>query len=256
MAPSTIISFCQRLGYSGFSDLKKEYLKENLYLSSHFQHIDPNYPFDRGDKNIVIAQKIRILYEETLNDCLSLINHDSLQRCINILSKAKQIYICASGAQLSLSDTFKDKMLKIGKNVIILNSEDDLYYMSCYCTVKETCFIFVSYSGETSRCLNISHNIVSRGIDSFCITSYGNNSLSHRIENCLYVSTREKMKTNLGSFSFNLCVLYLFDVLYSSVFNVQYEKNLNNKMKYSKIYEKREKLTGRISNNPILKDND
>ena len=35
-----------------------------------------------------------------------------------------------------------------------------------------------------------------------------------------------------------------------------YEKNLENKIKYSRIYEKREQLSGRISHNPILKDDE
>mgnify|MGYP007086224747 FL=1 len=64
------------------------------------------------------------------------------------------------------------------------------------------------------------------------------------------------MTKNLGSFSFNLCVMYLFDVLYANVFNMHYEKNLENKIKYSRIYEKREQLSGRISHNPILKDDE
>lgn len=256
VAPSTIVHFCQQLGFSGFNDFKKQYLEELNYLSSHFQHIDPNYPFERNDKNTVIAQKIEVLYEETLKDCMSLIEHDSLQKCVNILLQAQYIYICSSGAQRSLSDTFKDKMLKIGKHVFIFTSEDDLYYTSCYCDIKNSCFLFVSYSGETSSCIRIAQNVKARHIPCFCITSYGNNTLSHMVQDCLYVSTREKMTKNLGSFSFNLCVMYLFDVLYANVFNMHYEKNLENKIKYSRIYEKREQLSGRISHNPILKDDE
>ena len=93
VAPSTIVHFCQQLGFSGFNDFKKQYLEELNYLSSHFQHIDPNYPFERNDKNTVIAQKIEVLYEETLKDCMSLIEHDSLQKCVNILLQAQYIYI-------------------------------------------------------------------------------------------------------------------------------------------------------------------
>jgi len=71
VAPSTLVRFCQKLGFQGFNDFKEAYLKELNYTHSHFIHIDANYPFAPQDKNVVIAHKIGQLYHECIDDVLT-----------------------------------------------------------------------------------------------------------------------------------------------------------------------------------------
>lgn len=254
VAPSAVIRFCQKLGYEGYNDFKKDYLEELHYISSHFQKIDPNYPFSPDDKNVVIAGKIGSLYEETIKDCLSLIEHDSLQQAMNMIIKAKVVYICASSTQSGIAMAFKEKMYKIGKQVIILGSEDESYYTALYASTNDSCFILISYSGETEKCTRVSKKLQERSVPSLTITSFGTNTLSQLSDICLYVSTREKLISNLGGFSFNVCVMLLLDILYAGYFNSHYKQHLKDKIKHATDYEKTEKRTGRSSQNPILKE--
>ena len=121
LAPSSVVRFVQKLGFKGF---KKQYLEEIRYLSTHFQEIDSNRPFLQNDKNIVIANKVGLLYDETLQDTISLLNHDSLQEAINRIEKKESIAIVVSGAQKGIAYTFKEKMMKIGKKVDVYDSTD------------------------------------------------------------------------------------------------------------------------------------
>ncbi|MFV0395794.1 MAG: MurR/RpiR family transcriptional regulator [Coprobacillaceae bacterium] len=247
-SPSSVMRFFQKIGYEGYNEFKEEYLKELKYLSSHFQNINPNFPFQNNDKNVVVANKISTLYQETLLDTLSLVDHDSLQQAINILRDSEDIYIIASGAQVGLCDVFKDKMMKIGKTVVIYHSEQDLYYEACY-TNPKNCFIIISYSGETPKPLKSAPKLIERKIPTIVITSFGNNTLSNMFDCCLYVSTREKLISKIGNYSLNLSVLYVLDVLYSNYFNLAYDDNYKNKVKNSIDFENH-----RFSQNPILKE--
>ena len=47
----------------------------------------------------MIANKIGLLYDETLQDTISLLNHDTLQEAINRIEKKEHIAIVVSGAQ-------------------------------------------------------------------------------------------------------------------------------------------------------------
>ena len=96
LAPSSVVRFVQKLGFEGFNDFKKQYLEEIRYLSTHFQKIDSNRPFSQNDKNIVIANKVGLLYDETLQDTISLLNHDTLQEAINRIEKKEHIAIVVS----------------------------------------------------------------------------------------------------------------------------------------------------------------
>ena len=252
LAPSSVVRFVQKLGFEGFNDFKKQYLEEIRYLSTHFQKIDSNRPFSQNDKNIVIANKVGLLYDETLQDTISLLNHDILQEAINRIEKKEHIAIVVTGAQKGIAYTFKEKMMKIGKKVDILDSMDEAFYEACYCT-SNTLFILISYSGETSKCLFICHKLIERKLSFITITTYGTNSLSSQSDCCLYVSTREKLINNLGTFSFNLSLLYLLDVLYAGYFNTSYDEHLENKTVTSMECENIFTDHGRKTDNPIIK---
>lgn len=252
LAPSSVVRFVQKLGFEGFNDFKKQYLEEIRYLSTHFQKIDSNRPFSQNDKNIVIANKIGLLYDETLQDTISLLNHDTLQEAINRIEKKEHIAIVVSGAQKGIAYTFKEKMMKIGKKVDIFDSMDEAFYEACYCS-SNTLFILISYSGETSKCLFICHKLIERKLSFITITTYGTNSLSSQSDCCLYVSTREKLINNLGAFSFNLSLLYLLDVLYAGYFNTSYDEHLENKTVTSMECENIFTDHVRKTDNPIIK---
>ena len=245
-SPSTVVRLCKKLGYDGFNDFKEDYLKELKYSESNFKNIDANYPFTYQDKNIVIANKIGILYKETIDDTLSLIDNDVLLRATNILKKSKIIYVCSSGVQSELASVFRDKMAKIGKIVVIDNKLDDMFYAACYAG-ENCCFLMISYSGETEMLLRVAKKVNEKNIPSIAITSFGKNTLSSLIDCCINLSTREKLITNLGSFGINISTMFLLDILYANCFNLNYEGNIENKLKYSFEFEKY-----RHSENPIL----
>lgn len=253
VAPSSVIRFCQKLGYMGFNELREEYLKEIHYLSSHFQSLDPNFPFQKQDRSLAIANKIETLYEEILKDCQSLVEGEILEKAIGMIEKAPYIYICASGAQLGVSEVFRDKMMKIGKMVHICGQTDEAYYYASY-SHKDSVFIMISYTGETKRVIKVGKKIKERCLPSIAVTSYGSNSLSSICSLSLYVSTREKLIGNLGTFGINVSTMYLLDVIYAGYFNQKYEKHFSDKQKYSRECEDAGTGRGRYSNNPILED--
>lgn len=252
MSPSSVVRFVQKLGFEGFNDFKKQYLKEIRYLSTHFQTIDSNRPFSQNDKNIIIANKMGLLYNETLQDTISLLSHDTLQEAINRIENTEFIAIVVSGAQKGIAYTFKEKMMKIGKKVNVFENTDEAFYEACYCDHR-TLFILISYSGETSRCLSVCLKLKERQQLFITLTTFGTNTLSAESDCCLFVSTRERLIDNLGTFSFNLSVLYLLDVLYAGYFNMDYEKNLKNKKRTSEECESLSISTGRKTNNSIIK---
>ena len=210
VAPSSIMRFSQKLGYSGFIAFKEAYLHEISYRQAHFHDIDANKPIEPTDRNMTIAAKMSALYKETIDDTFGLLQHDTLQTCI---------------------------------------TKEELYYTSM-CAPLDSCFIFISYTGESKRPLQVLDYLIEKDIPNFGITTFGENSLSQKTT-CLNVSTREKLTSSLGSFGFNLSVMYLLDVLYGAIFNSDYDKNYAYKCQKTKAFEKGE---GRKTNNKLIQD--
>lgn len=234
--PSTVTRFCQKLGYQGYNDFQKCYVNEILYQQTHFLEIDPNYPFGFQDKNITVANKIGQLYHEIVDDTLSLVQHDELQRIINTIAKSEIIYVYSAGVQASLAQTFKDKMIKIGKNVVVEQYMNELFYRASFCQ-KNSLFIIISYTGEIEAELRGVKKLKERKIPILAMTTYGHNTLSELADYVMHVSTREKMIENLGDFSMNLSTLLLLDILYVNTFNIHFDEHYDNKIKASKEFE-------------------
>lgn len=250
VAPSTVTRFCQFLGFSGYSDFKLAFLKELDYLERNFLNINPNFPFTENDINVALASKIATLYKETVEDSLSLLHHDSLQAATKLLSNAAIIYLGMVGDTFEMAETFKNRMIKIGKTVIVERRTDKLYYSACQ-VPKDACFILISYSGETESLLKVAKLLQNRKIPTIVLTSFGENALSSMFDIVIWISTREKLIENLGNFSSLISVSFILDTLYASVFQKHYTKNYQTKCDLSQMYEQK-----RRSLNPLLNDSE
>ena len=102
------------------------------------------------------------LYEETIKDTLSLLHHDLFQKAVQLLNNNNNIHIYSYGTALNIAESFKEKMMKIGKNVYITNNLNYQRY-EVNCIPKGDCVIFISYSGEP-RHLSIWQKHVKRKI--------------------------------------------------------------------------------------------
>lgn len=247
ITPSMITRFCQKLGFRGYTDFLENYLKEIEYTESHFQNLDPNHPFDNQDKNTVIANKIGQLYHEIVDDTLKLIGHDGLQNAVNCLNNSDIIYVYSAGVQGDVAQTFKDKMLKIGKNVVLETKMNELYYRASYCPPNCT-FIILSYSGEIVSELRGVKKLKERHIPLLAITSYGESTLSSYADYVLNVSTREKLKDNLGDFAMNISTMLILDILYVNIFNTDYSTHAERRNSSSQGFD-----LFRTSHNPKIK---
>ena len=244
--PSTLVRIAKKLGYSGWNDFKKDYLKEIRYLNSHFNNIDANTPFDEDDSFISIAHKIGQLHQESVEDTLSLINPDTLQKAVNILLQSKRIHVMAITNLCYAAEELIFKFRRIG--VDARTYTDGHLLPETLMIPKDDCCIFVSYSGQTEPLLDAAEVLHNNGVPIIALTSIGENDLSHLANASLYVSTREKSYKKIGAYTSLESIHLLMDILYSCFFQVHYDENYKHKIKLAQLTESRQ-----ISNT-ILKD--
>ncbi len=254
VAPSSVVRFCQRLGFGGLEDFREQYLEELNYHSRYFDSIDPNHPFDAGDNELETAGKIAALYHETVQDTLSLLNRRQLKKAVSLLDR-ETVYIITLSAQRGVAQVFKEKMAKIGRRVMICTSDQETLFEIEHADPAKTAFLFLSYTGESEHCLRFARMVMDKKLPCAAITSYGVNHLSDLIPCSLRVSSREKLVSNLGNFSFSLSSLYVLDVIYADIFRLDYEENYRRKKESSrKEGEIRVVSRGRRSSNSTLNE--
>lgn len=234
---STLTRLSKKLDYTGWSDLKKDFLDEITYLDRFTSDIDANKPFKQNDSLMSIASKLATLEKEAIDDTLSLLNHDNLRKGLDILANSKTIHLFAVSNNLLISQEFVHNMSRIGKDVRIHTLQSELVFKASLAEV-DSCAIIISYTGETKVLTDILSILKTKQIKTIAITSVGQNSISRNSDCVLNISTREKLYSKIGTFSTDYSITYLLDVLYSCIFAQDYNKNLELKIKSGALLEK------------------
>lgn len=249
-SPSTLIRIAYKMKFKGWNELKEAYLKEEEYLQTHFLDIDANLPFSNDDTIMSIASKIATLKKEAIDDTLSLVRHDDLQKAVQMIKKASSIYVFAVSNNGLITQEFAHNMSRIKKKVTICNLQGELVYSAINVDIQ-SCAIIVSYSGETPILSRVIQALKMNGIPIIAITNIGENTVSRNADVVLRICTREKLYSKIATFSTDVSFEYILDLLYSCVFSLDYDKNLERKTKISQMIEK-----GRFSTIDIMKEDE
>lgn len=246
---STLVRLAKKLNYPGWSALKQDFLEEIAYLEKSISNIDANFPFSNRDSLMTIANNIAQLEKEAIEDTLSLITHNDLRHSVTLLEKATKIHVFAVSSNLNLIDKFQHKMKRIKRDVVVHKTQSEILFDS-FLADKQSCAILVSYSGETTILFEVAKLLQQNGIPIILLTSFGDNTLSHVADVVLHISTREKLYTKISSFSTDVAIEYILDILYSCIFAENYENNLAIKLSSSRHIER-----DHFSNTSILSEN-
>ena len=247
--PSTLIRVAKKLGYKGWLELRTEFLAEQTYLQTYFEDVDANFPFQTNDGIMTIANKIASLERTTIDDTLSLLNHDDLQKAKQLLLNAKQIKIFGSNANLLISQDFALKMRRIKKNVVTSQTLGEDTY-EAYNSQADTCAILISYTGENNFILQLARILRKQNIPVIALTSIGENTLASYSQAVLRITTRERLHSKIANFTINSSICYLLDVLYSCVFAENYQKNLNHLIEIGELADKRKTSSEIMAESP------
>lgn len=247
-SPSTIIRLCHKLGFTGFSDFKNKFLNEVKYFNLQFQNVDVNFPFRREDTAREVMSKITDLYIETIKDTEKVVDMRTLLRCRKICSESEEIHIFSYGTYLNQAYSFKEKMMKIGKKVMISSNLNYQLYEAEIMQAGDIAII-ISYSGETNNSLLIAKQCRKNNIPTIAITSIGENDLTKICDETLYISTKESLYKSIGDYSIHLSVSYVLDVLYSLIFQNDFEHFYETKMNLAMSLEKDRRSSNSIIDN-------
>ena len=233
---STVIRLSHKLGYQGFNELKQDFYNEQHYLNNHFRDIDPNIPFDDKFSLMNIAKISQALMKETSEDTLSLINHDTLMQATQLLARARSIYICGIENNQPLIELFKYKMTRINRPIIFETHFGNQMYTALQAT-NQDCALIVSYSGQTENMVRIAKELNKNHVPVITLSSIGDNRLKNYASCVLHMSTREKLHSKIANFSTEYSIMLILNILYSTVFSLEYETNLNIRINRAKEFE-------------------
>lgn len=226
------IRIAKKLGFDGWNEFKEAYLKELDYLYLN-QEVDANIPFVVNDDIMNIAYNLCVLERETIQDTYSLISHDDLQKAIRLLRNCKYIDVYSRSVHMHIVRSFQERMYILHRHVQLCSLSDELdstYLMSD----QNHCAIIISYSGHAPHIKHLIETLRKKQTSIIAITNLEDNELSLLADVTLRMSSRELIYTKIADFASSLSLKYILDILYSCIFSIHYQKNLDNCIQIAK----------------------
>lgn len=234
--PSILSRIAMKLEFTGWLELKEQFLEEIEYLNRHFSDIDANEPFSPKDNLMVVANKLAALKQMTIEDTLSLLDHEAYEQAVTMLSEARHIKVFSVIHNLLLCHDFKSKMNRIGKQVSLCEFDAEFEAAN---SDETTCALLISYTGESDYTVGLIPYLKKQRVPVLALTSLGENAISNQADCTLRLTTRERLYSKIGSFTTNDSIHCLLDLLYAGVFSKDYEANMAYKVQISKRFDHR-----------------
>lgn len=214
---AAIIRFSKKLGYKGFTQLKVD-----LARSVDEDELDLDNILDTNDTMNTLMKKSFQSNLRTIESTYKLLSEKDLQNAVELIDKAKTIYLFGVGGSSTICSDFQYKLMRIGKQVLY-SKDMHVQLMFTTAATKDDLVIFVSYSGKTKEILTAAKWAKKMEIPSIAITQFTINPLTKLSDISLGVPNDEK-PLRIGAISSRISSLIITDLLYYGVSKIDIER--------------------------------
>lgn len=223
VSSSTITRICHKTGFDNYKSFQKNLIYENALRKETIR--DYNSEISKTDTLPQLVDKIIYKSMVSLEDTKNLVDMDTLDASVNLLSKARKIVFFGMGASLLVAKDAYIKFLRVNKNCQVC--ED--YHMQLVEAENMTSSdvaVIISYSGMTEEMLKCAEIMKNNLVTIISITGYSDSKLTKIADYDLYVSATEfEFKT--GKLGSRLSQLAIIDMLYVAYVQRNYETCMN-----------------------------
>ena len=231
---AVVYRLCRKLSLTGFMELKTR-LAEALPLLEGEKRVQPDYPFEPHKEFTEIADRLLTDFEQTLLDQRSLLDGEQLKQAVFALEKAKQIDVYASAGNLYFVSNFQFQLKEIGRRCQV---EADAYSLNLMAASSgsDHAALVITFQGRGLQNGHLARILAETKtpVVLLCAASY--EPPFENIAARLDWTEIEHHFRKISSFSTRVSLLYVLDVLYSGLFSLDYENNLDRKFsRYHRI---------------------
>lgn len=231
VSTATVYRLCDKLGLSGFSDLKIKITSSLDDYRKSNEDFNFDFPVNQFQTHYEIIQKIKEDYEQTLNLTANLFSLDQLRLIASAMEKSQIIDVYTSAGNINFALNFQFQMQEIG---IQVNVPIDEYQqrLTAASSNENHLAIIITFGGRgilSDILPRILHKVKTPIV---LILSYDYTFEDLDPDYQLYISPYENHYKKISSFSTRLSILYILDVLYTCYFKLDYQENIKKKLAY------------------------
>lgn len=230
VSPATIYRLCEKLNLSGLSELKVKISSSLHQYMNNSNEFDFDFPVKQNQTHYEIIHQLKKDYEETLLSTSQLFDLNQLRKSVHAMKKAQYIDVYTSAGNIHFALNFQFQMQEIGVRVHVPVEE---YYQRITASVSDSTHfaILISLGGRGLLVDHILKILRNNHTPVLLISSY-EYAQNQPCDYHLYMSNQENHYQKISSFATRLSILYILDVLYTCYFELDYDENIEKKVKY------------------------
>ncbi|MGR6981757.1 MurR/RpiR family transcriptional regulator [Testudinibacter sp. P27/CKL/0425] len=232
---ASIIRFCKKLGFKGFSEFKIQLASELASFSQNNEQISVDIPLKPKDSRENVAKKLFNLSHQALEETYRQLNFDQLDKAAKLFAKADIIRIYARGESLIIAEDFHYKLLRIGKlsQLESLSGFQEASATNSNNNIQKAALVISHYCNSLQTNYSIDE-LISKKTPFVLLTANPNAWPYDRLATATLRISNTESRYKMGSFSSRTSMLFTLDCLYGLIFSLNYEKNLDNLTRFSK----------------------
>ncbi|MGG2467812.1 MurR/RpiR family transcriptional regulator [Paraclostridium bifermentans] len=206
---ATLIRFSKKLGFESLNEMK-------LKLSMSLRDIKEKADFEYINKKLEttdIIYGIKKSIDKVMDKTVNLIQEEDLEKAIDLLSQAKNIYIYSVGVSGLVGQDFYYKLSRINKRCIA-HVDTHLQITSSILMEPEDVAVAISYSGTTKEVIKCVENANKNNVPVISITKA---SISNKLEDLSDITLKVpyvEKSLREGAMSSRISQLAIIDMLF------------------------------------------
>ena len=220
---STIVRLCNHTGYSGYKEFRKAVTYE-LAQREQTKRTEQK-EIARSDSLEEIIDKITYQNIISLEETKELLDVDVIRECVEMIKRARVIYLFGLGASLYAAKDAYLKFLRLNK-LCIINEDWHSQLLQARNATRQDLGIVISYSGATVEVIECMKALKENGTPSIAITRCVNSPVTELADQKLYTAANESIFRS-GAMSSRISQLNIIDILYTALANDRYEETLD-----------------------------
>ncbi|MGJ8583523.1 MAG: MurR/RpiR family transcriptional regulator [Marinosulfonomonas sp.] len=192
---SSVVKFCQKLGYRGYQEFKLA-VSQAAARAWSVPASGVHGKIESSDSYATTIQKLMGSKIYSIQQTLSANSETDIRACLDTISGARRIQLVGVGASSLVARDFGYKLQKLGF-VIIFDADSHIQIANATTLGTEDVMIALSYSGTSLETLRIAQQAQDTGARLISITGLAPNPLSENADIRLYtVADDEKPRSS------------------------------------------------------------
>lgn len=237
-----VYRFIAKCGCTGLQNLISQVVKDYPEWKNAKNPLDYDCPFKKGDSPQAVADSIASDYIQSVLMTKGLLDLNDLQEASKKLNQANRILIFTTASNLPVARSFRFQMEEIGKTVLVPEDEYEQRMLAAQIR-KDDFVILITFAARGLLASYLMDRFNEAAASWLLISSASLEKKDTGASYQLILPSAESHTGKISSFSLRISLMYLLDLLYSEVFEEDYDRNVQLKNEIYSVIAIKEKLT-------------